>query len=122
MHIIKKMNIVMLIMLILPVAASAAPKPNESLMKPGMGSAWLAEQGADVQELLNWVLGALIVTTTVAYIFFTSAAGIQMMGHSTTMGDPQKKSQGQMGIVYTLFALVCIVLFIRIGTQFFGWY
>ncbi len=120
MHIIKKMEIVMFIMLILPVAASAAP--NESLMKPGMGSAWLAEQGADVQELLNWVLGALIVATIVAYIFFTSAAGIQMMGHSTTMGDPHQKSQGQMGIVYTLFALVCIVLFIRIGTQFFGWY
>lgn len=38
--------------------ASAAGNDSD-LMKPGMGRTWLEQQGADVQEVLNFVLGAL---------------------------------------------------------------
>ncbi len=102
--------------------ASAATN-NSDLMQPGMGRAWLAEQGADIQDLLNFVLGALAVVTIVAYAVFTGKAGIGIMLHSTTnMGDPRERSHAQNALLQVLYALVAIVLLIKIGTRFFGWY
>ncbi len=101
--------------------ASAAANDSD-LMQPGMGRAWLEQQGADVQELLNFVLGALAVVTIVAYAIFTGKAGIGIMAHSTTMGDPRERSHAQNALLQVLYALVAIVLLIKIGTQFFGWY
>jgi len=64
--------------------ASAA---NDSdLMQPGMGRTWLANQGVEVQSTLNFVLGALVVVTLVAYVVFTGKAGIWLMSNSTTDG------------------------------------
>ncbi len=100
--------------------ASAA---NDSdLMQPGMGRAWLASQGVDVQSTLNFVLGALVVVTLVAYVVFTGKAGIWLMSNSTSMGDPRERSQAQNAMLHVLYALVAIVLLIKIGTTFFGWY
>jgi hypothetical protein len=101
--------------------ASAAGNDSD-LMQPGMGRAWLEQQGADVQELLNFVLGALVVVTIVAYAIFTGKAGIGIMANSTTMGDPRERSHAQNALLQVLYALVAIVLLIKIGTRFFGWY
>ena len=95
---------------------------DSDLMQPGMGRAWLEQQGAEVQELLNFVLGALVVVTIVAYAIFTGKAGIGIMAHSTTMGDPRERSHAQNALLQVLYALVAIVLLIKIGTRFFGWY
>ncbi len=103
--------------------ASAAAVNDSDLMQPGMGRAWLAEQGADVQDILNFVLGALAVVTIVAYAVFTGKAGIGIMVNSTTnMGDPRERSHAQNALLQVLYALVAIVLLIKIGTRFFGWY
>ena len=100
--------------------ASAA---NDSdLMQPGMGRAWLANQGVEVQNTLNFVLGALVVVTLVAYVMFTGKAGIWLMSNSTTMGDPRERSHAQNSMLHVLYALVAIVLLIKIGITFFGWY
>jgi uncharacterized membrane protein YjgN (DUF898 family) len=101
--------------------ASAAANDTD-LMKPGMGRAWLEQQGAEVQDLINFVLGALVVVTIVAYAIFTGKAGIGIMAHSTTMGDPRERSHAQNALLHVLYALVAIVLLIKIGTRFFGWY
>lgn len=103
-------------------SAAANDSDNSDLMQPGMGRAWLEQQGADVQELLNFVLGALAVVTIVAYAIFTGKAGIGIMAHSTTMGDPRERSHAQNALLQVLYALVAIVLLIKIGTRFFGWY
>ncbi len=100
--------------------ASAANDSN--LMQPGMGRVWLANQGADVQDTLNFVLGALVVVTLVAYVVFTGKAGIWLMSNSTTMGDPRERSHAQNSMLHVLYALVAIVLLIKIGNTFFGWY
>ena len=100
--------------------ASAANDSN--LMQPGMGRVWLANQGADVQDTLNFVLGALVVATIVSYAVFTGKAGIWLMSNSTTMGDPRERSHAQNAMLHVLYALVAIVLLIKIGTTFFGWY
>jgi hypothetical protein len=103
--------------------ASAASAANDSnLMQPGMGRAWLANQGVDVQTTIDFVLGALVVVTLVAYVVFTGKAGIWLMSNSTTMGDPREKSHAQNAMLHVLYALVAIVLLIKIGTTFFGWY
>ncbi len=99
--------------------ASAA---NGDLMQPGMGRAWLAGQGVEVQNTLNFVLGALVVVTLIAYVVFTGKAGIWLMSNSTTMGDPREKSHAQNSMLHVLYALVAIVLLIKIGITFFGWY
>ena len=100
--------------------ASAAT--DSELMKPGMGRAWLASQGVDVQNTLNFVLGALVVVTLVAYVVFTGKAGIWLMSSSTTFGDPRERSHAQNALLHVLYALVAIVLLIKIGITFFGWY
>ena len=99
--------------------ASAA---DGDLMQPGMGRAWLAGQGVDVQNTLNFVLGALVVVTLVAYVVFTGKAGIWLMSNSTTMGDPRERSHAQNSMLHVLYALVAIVLLKKIGITFFGWY
>ena len=99
--------------------ASAA---TGDLMQPGMGRTWLAGQGVEVQNTLNFVLGALVVVTLVAYVVFTGKAGIWLMSNSTTMGDPRERSHAQNSMLHVLYALVAIVLLIKIGITFFGWY
>ncbi len=71
--------------------ASAAGNDSD-LMKPGMGRAWLEQQGADVQELLNFVLGALVVVTIVAYAIFTGKGGYRIHGTFNIHGRPKRKS------------------------------
>ena len=100
--------------------ASAAN--DTDLMQPGMGRAWLASQGVDVQNTINFVLGALVVVTLVSYVVFTGKAGIWLMSNSTTMGDTRERSHAQNAMLHVLYALVAIVLLIKIGTSFFGWY
>jgi len=100
--------------------ASAAN--DTDLMQPGMGRAWLASQGVEVQSTLNFVLGALVVVTLVAYVVFTGKAGIWLMSNSTSMGDPRERSHAQNAMLHVLYALVAIVLLIKIGITFFGWY
>jgi uncharacterized membrane protein YjgN (DUF898 family) len=117
----KKYVICMITFMMLGGMASAAANDSD-LMKAGMGRAWLEQQGAEVQELLNFVLGALVVVTIVAYAIFTGKAGIGIMAHSTTMGDPRERSHAQNALLQVLYALVAIVLLIKIGTRFFGWY
>ncbi len=117
----KKYVICLITFMMLGGMASAAATDSD-LMKPGMGRAWLEQQGAEIQELLNFVLGALIVVTIVAYAIFTGKAGIGIMAHSTSMGDPRERSHAQNALLQVLYALVAIVLLIKIGTRFFGWY
>jgi hypothetical protein len=117
----QKYVICLITLMMLGGLASAAGNDSD-LMKPGMGRTWLEQQGADVQELLNFVLGALAVVTIVAYAIFTGKAGIGIMAHSTTMGDPRERSHAQNSLLQVLYALVAIVLLIKIGTRFFGWY
>lgn len=100
--------------------ASAAN--DTDLMQPGMGRTWLANQGVEVQSTLNFVLGALVVVTLVAYVVFTGKAGIWLMSNSTSMGDPRERSHAQNAMLHVLYALVAIVLLIKIGITFFGWY
>ncbi|MDO8727935.1 MAG: hypothetical protein Q7J35_17935 [Candidatus Methanoperedens sp.] len=95
---------------------------DTDLMQPGMGRTWLASQGVDVQDTINFVLGALVVVTLVSYVVFTGKAGIWLMSNSTTMGDPRERSHAQNAMLHVLYALVAIVLLIKIGTTFFGWY
>jgi hypothetical protein len=117
-----KLYVIYLLSLILLVGPAIAAGNDSDLMKPGMGRTWLEQQGADVQEVLNFVLGALVVVTIVAYAIFTGKAGIGFMSHSTSMGDPREKAHAQNALLNVLYALVAIVLLIKIGTRFFGWY
>lgn len=112
--------VVLLAFMMLGGLASAANDSN--LMQPGMGRTWLANQGVDVQNTINFVLGALVVVTLVAYVVFTGKAGIWLMSNSTTMGDPRERSHAQNSMLHVLYALVAIVLLVKIGTSFFGWY
>ncbi len=107
-------------MMLAGLASGAAN--NSDLMQPGMGRAWLANQGVEVQSTLNFVLGALVVVTLVAYVVFTGKAGIWLMSNSTSMGDPRERSHAQNAMLHVLYALVAIVLLIKIGITFFGWY
>ena len=116
-----KYVICLITLMMLGGMASAAANDTD-LMKPGMGRAWLEQQGAEVQDLINFVLGALVVVTIVAYAIFTGKAGIGIMAHSTSMGDPRERSHAQNALLQVLYALVAIVLLIKIGTRFFGWY
>ena len=117
-----RLYVICLLVLIMLAGLASAAGNDSDLMQPGMGRAWLEQQGADVQELLNFVLGALVVVTIVAYVIFTGKAGIGVMAHSTTMGDPRERSHAQNALLQVLYALVAIVLLIKIGTRFFGWY
>src|SRR3989337_119893 len=117
-----KLYVICLITFILLGGIASAADNDSDLMKPGMGRAWLEQQGADVQELLNFVLGALVVVTIAAYAIFTGKAGIGFMAHSTSMGDPREKAHAQNALLNVLYALVAIVLLIKIGIRFFGWY
>jgi hypothetical protein len=117
-----KKYVICSIMFMMLGGMASAEANNSDLMQPGMGRAWLEQQGADVQELLNFVLGALAVVTIVAYAIFTGKAGIGIMAHSTNMGDPRERSHAQNALLQVLYALVAIVLLIKIGTRFFGWY
>ncbi len=117
----KKYVICLITFMMLTGLASAAANDSD-LLRPGMGRAWLEQQGADIQNLLNYLLGALIVATVVAYVVFTAKAGIGVMFHSTTMGDPRERAWAQNALLNILYALVAIVLLIKIGTKFFGWF
>jgi len=107
----------------LSLTAYTASAGNESdLMKPGMGSAWLASQGADIQNILTFILGGLVVAVIVAFLLFSGIAGIKIMSNSGNMGNPHERSGGQTMIINVLLGLVMVVLFIKIGLLFFGWF
>lgn len=116
----KKMGMVAIFLMILPGIAAAVD--DSGLMKPGMGRAWLASQGQDIQDILNFVLGGLVVAVIVSYILFTGIGGITIMRNAGSMGNPHERSSGQMTVINVLIGLVLIVLFIKIGLLFFGWY
>jgi hypothetical protein len=113
--------IIGLIVLLLFVGIASAGN-NSELLKPGMGRVWLQSQGTDIHETLNYLLGGIVVVTLIAYVVFTGKAGIWLMANSTTMGDPREKSHAQNAMLHVLYALVAIVLLIKIGITFFGWY
>jgi hypothetical protein len=82
---------------------------DTDLMQSGMGRAWLASQGVDVQNTLDFVLGALVVVTLVAYVVFTGKTGIWLMSNSTSMGDPRERSQAQNAMLHVLYALMGVL-------------
>lgn len=111
------------VMVIPVMAATAVAAANDSeLLKPGMGQAWLNSMGTDVQDVLTFILGGLIVAVIVAFVLFSGIAGIKIMSNSGSMGNPHEKSSGQTAIINVLIALAAIVLFIKIGLRFFGWF
>lgn len=117
---IKQISITILAVCLLSFTASAA---NETeLLKPGMGSAWLASMGTDVQDVLTFILGGLVVAVLLCFILFSGIAGIKIMSNSGNMGNPQEKSGGQTAILNVLIGLAAIVLFIKVGLRFFGWF
>jgi len=87
-----------------------------------MGQAWLSSMGTDVQDVLTFLLGGLVVAVLVAFILFSGIAGIKIMSNSGNMGNPHEKSGGQTMIINVLIGLAAIVLFIKIGLKFFGWF
>lgn len=113
----KIISILFVLFVTIPLTASAA-----ELLTPGMGSAWLDSQGADVQGILTFLLGGLVVGIIVAFVLFSGIAGVKIMANTGTMGDPGQKSGGQTAIINVLIALAAIVLFIKIGLKFFGWF
>lgn len=117
---IKQIIYVILTMCLLTFTAAAAN--DTALMKPGMGSAWLSSMGTDVQDVLTFILAGLVVAVFVAFLLFTGIAGINIMSNSGNMGNPQAKSGSQTAILNVLLGLVGIVLFIKIGLKFFGWF
>ncbi len=117
---IKKISLILLAMCLLSFTASAAN--DTELLKPGMGQAWLASMGTDVQDVLTFILGGLVVAVVVAFVLFSGIAGIKIMSNSGNMGNPQDKSGGQTMIINVLLGLAAVVLFIKIGLRFFGWF
>jgi uncharacterized membrane protein YhaH (DUF805 family) len=78
--------------------------------------------GTDVQDVLTWILGGLVVAVLVAFVIFSGIAGIKIMSNSGNMGNPQERSGGQTAIIQVLLGLALVVLFIKIGLKFFGWF
>ena len=118
----QKMGLVAIfIITILPGIAAAAENDTE-LLKPGMGQAWLTSMGTDVQDILTFILGGLVVAVLVAFILFSGIAGIKIMTNTGNMGNPHERSGGQTMIINVLLGLATIVLFIKIGLLFFGWF
>ncbi len=117
----QKAIVLFLTMCLLSFTASAAANETE-LLKPGMGQAWLSSMGTDVQDVLTFILGGLVVAVLLAFILFSGIAGIKIMSNSGNMGNPQEKSGGQTMIINVLLGLAAIVLFIKIGLKFFGWF
>jgi hypothetical protein len=115
-------KILISVLLILVMAGTAAAANDSELLKPGMGQAWLSSMGTDVQEVLTFILGGLVVAVLVAFILFSGIAGIKIMSNSGHMGNPHEKSSGQTAIINVLIGLAAIVLFIKIGLRFFGWF
>jgi len=109
---------IILSLLALPVMAVE----NYTLLKPGMGSKWLNDVGVDVTGTLDWLMAGLIVAFIVAFIIFSLIGGIKIFGNSGDMGSPEKKSAGHNAILNILGGLLLVVLCIRIGLVFFGWF
>jgi hypothetical protein len=122
MVIIMKQKIPILFLTICMLAFTASAANDTELLKPGMGQAWLNDMGTDVQEVLTFILGGLVVAVLVAFILFSGIAGIKIMSNSGNMGNPQEKSGGQTMIINVLLGLAAVVLFIKIGLRFFGWF
>ena len=117
----KKIMISILLLLILAGTVAAEENKTE-LLKPGMGQAWLSSMGTDVQDILTFILGGLVVAVIVAFILFSGIAGIKIMSNTGNMGNPHERSGGQTMIINVLLGLVMVVLFIKIGLLFFGWF
>ncbi len=117
----KRINNFLLMLMLLSLVAPAYAADGD-LLKPGMGREWLSAAGTDVRNVLNWVLGALVVAVIVCFIIFSGKAGITIMGNSGGMGNPNERSQGQTSFLNVLFGLVIIVLLVKVGLMFFQWY
>lgn len=115
-------KILISVLVILMMAGMAVAANDSELLKPGMGQAWLSSMGTDVQEILTFILGGLVVAVLVAFILFSGIAGIKIMSNSGNMGNPHEKSSAQTAIINVLIGLAAIVLFIKIGLKFFGWF
>ncbi len=111
----------LLAMLVYPVAAA----DNESeyqLLKPGMGSKWLNEVGVDVTGTLDWLIAGLVAAFFIAFIIFTIIGGIKIFGNSGEMGSPEKKASGHNMLLNILGGMLLVVIIIRVGIAFFGWF
>jgi hypothetical protein len=117
-----KQKTIMLFLAMCLLSFTAAAANDTELLKPGMGQAWLNSMGTDVQDVLTFILGGLVVAVLVAFILFSGIAGIKIMSNSGNMGNPHEKSGGQTMIINVLIGLAAIVLFIKIGLKFFGWF
>jgi len=109
---------IILSLLALPVIAVE----NYNLLKPGMGSKWLNEVGVDVQDSLTWILAGLVAAVVVAFIFFQLAGLFKAFGSTGEIGNSEKKIQGQNAIIMNLVYLFLVVLCIKVGLKFFGWF
>jgi hypothetical protein len=117
-----KQKSIMLFLAMCLLSSTTAAANDTELLKPGMGQAWLNSMGTDVQEILTFILGGLVVAVLVAFILFSGIAGIKIMSNSGNMGNPHERSSGQTAIINVLIGLAAIVLFIKIGLKFFGWF
>jgi hypothetical protein len=117
-----KQKAIMLFLTMCLLSFTAAAANDTELLKPGMGQAWLSSMGTDVQDVLTWLLAGLVVAVIVAFVLFSGIAGIKIMSNSGNMGNPHEKSGGQTAILNVLIGLVAVVLFIKIGLKFFGWF
>lgn len=115
------MVIVLLAMLVSTVVA-AVNDSQYQLLKPGMGSKWLNEVGIDVTDTLDWLIGGLVAALIIAFVVFSIIGGIKIFGNSGDMGSPEKKSSGHNILISILGGLLLVVLVIRVGLVFFGWF
>jgi len=106
-------------MMIVPAMAA-----NETyqLLRPGMGQEWLNNAGVDVQTTLSWILGALIVAVALVFVGGSIVAYLHIATNSGNMGDSGGKSKGEEKLIKVLLGLAVLVLFVKLGLSFFGWF
>lgn len=113
----------MICLMAFPVIGAAAENDTQyQLLKPGMGQAWLNSVGVDVQSTLNWIMGGLVVAFIATFIISLLIGGIKIFGTSDDMGSPERKSAGNNAILTIIGGMLLVVLAIKIGLIFFGWF
>lgn len=117
---IKKINLFVLTLCLLALPVMAAE--NYTLLKPGMGTKWLNEVGVDVTGTLDWLIAGIVVAFFVTFLVYTFFAGMKGFGSAGDLGSSDQKGHGQNAIVTIFGTMLLVVLCIRVGLVFFGWF